>query len=119
MHEALICNLEYSTSDTLEYVYAVFTSMHLQSIILYCRVRALLHIHSFHQVTLSIHLDAGLSLLNRRPGPLSIQAESSNHFEMRILSRAIGQLPIRITAQVVGTNMKDAVEKPLNVKVHT
>ena len=72
----------------------------------------------FMQVTISIDLHGDLSLLDRAPAPLPIEAESSNHFEMRILSRAIGQLPIRITAQVVGMNLKDAVEKPLNVQVY-
>ena len=72
---------------------------------------------SLHQVTFLINLHADLLLLNQEPGPLSIEAESSSHFEMRVLSRAVGQLPIRITAQVVETNIRDAVEKPLNVKV--
>ena len=69
------------------------------------------------QVTLTIDLHDDLSLLGREPGPLPVQADSSNSFTLRILPRAIGRLPIRITATIPGANMVDAVEKLLFVKV--
>ena len=53
------------------------------------------------------------------PGLVTVRNQSSTHFNLKLLTRGIGRLRIRIRAEVRGKKYSDTVEKNLFVKVST
>ena len=69
------------------------------------------------KVTVTVHED--LSILGTVPGLVTVRNQSSTHFNLKLLTRGIGRLRIRIKAVVRGKKYSDTVEKNLFVKVRT